>query len=321
MRKQNAICLAVLAAGLLIAGRALAGSLDPTNAPGPTMHTLQELYDLIQANQSAILSNQQRLASIETRLNVSAPDGMVLILAGTNSGTDPDSGVYSLTVDTFYMDCTSVTKAQWDAVYSWALTNGYSFDNAGAGRASSHPVQTVNWYDTVKWCNARSEKEGRAPCYTTNSFVYKTGLNVNVACNFSANGYRLPTAVEREYAARGGLSGKRFPWGDTITHSNANYYSYAVYSYDISLTRGYNPAYTNGADPYTSPVGSFPPNDYGLYDMAGNITEWCWDPSGSYRSIRGKCWYDYACFVRCGYADWTSPVYAYNCYGFRSVCR
>ncbi|MEI8207406.1 MAG: SUMF1/EgtB/PvdO family nonheme iron enzyme [Kiritimatiellales bacterium] len=322
MRKQEVKWLAVLAAGLLMAGRALAGSLDPTNAPGPTMHTLQELYDKVKENQQAILSTQLRLESIEMRISApTAPDGMVLIPAGTNSGTDPDFGAYSLTVADFCMDRSEVTKAQWDAVYAWAVTNGYRFDNAGSGKTASHPVQTVNWYDTVKWCNARSEKEGRSPCYTTNGVIYKTGQNTNADCNFFATGYRLPTNTEWEYAVRGGLSGKRFPWGDTITHSNANYNSSASYSYDVCSTRGYNPAYTNGAIPYTSVAGSFSANSYGLYDMAGNVYEWCWDQSGSDRGVRGGGWYYFAYYARCGKASWRNPDYASDSYGIRSVCR
>jgi len=92
---------------------------------------------------------------------VAAPTIPISIPGGTNSGTDPDFGAYSLTVDSFCMDKYEVTKAQWDTVYDWAITNGYSFDNSGLGKASNHPVHTVNWYDCVKWCNARSEKDGK----------------------------------------------------------------------------------------------------------------------------------------------------------------
>ncbi|MBN2683877.1 MAG: SUMF1/EgtB/PvdO family nonheme iron enzyme [Pontiellaceae bacterium] len=252
---------------------------------------------------------------------VSVPEGMVAVPAGTNSGTDPDFGAYSLTVNAFYMDATEVTKAQWDVVNTWAVTNGYSFDHVGSGKASNHPVQSVNWYDCVKWCNARSEMEGRTPCYTVSGNPYKTGQSAP-DCNFEASGYRLPTSVEWEYAARGGLQGKRFPWGDTITHSQANYYSDSSYSYDISVTSGYHPDYASGY-PYTSPAGDFSANGYGLYDMTGNVWEWCsdWFPGyeGLNRAVRGGHWYLSAYNLRCGIVDSYYPVSADGSVGFRSV--
>ena len=138
----------------------------------------------------------------------------------------------------------------------------------------------------MKWCNARSEKEGRVPAYYTDaglSVRYRSG-QVAPYVNWSS-GYRLPTEAEWEKAARGGVSGQRFPWGNTISESQANYYSRGTsyYSYDMSDT-GYNPLFNDGVYPYTSPVGTFAANGYGLYDMAGNVWQWCWDWWGSYSS-------------------------------------
>jgi len=261
------------------------------------------------------------------------PAGMVLIPAGMNIGTDPDFGAYSFTLSEFYMDRYEVTKAQWDEVYNWAITNGYSFDNEGSGKGLDHPVQRVNWYDCVKWCNARSEKEGLTPAYYINSAqstVYKTGqTNIEDDCVNWLSGYRLPKETEWEYAARGGVSGKRFPWGgDTIDHDKANYYGYPDNPYDLGYV-GYDTRYSLGDLPYTSPVGAFEAgkNGYGLYDMAGNVWEWCWDwypgYEGAIRIDRGGSWYFAAYGARVAFRDMPSdfgfPSNADHRLGFRAV--
>lgn len=215
------------------------------------------------------------------------PTGMALIPAGPfhmgdtfNDGQSDERPVHVVSVSAFYMDRYEVTKALWDTVYTWAVANGFAFDRSGAGKGPSHPVQQVNWYDMIKWCNARSEINGLTHVYYTDASqttVYKTG-RIDLSENFvkwSANGYRLPTEAEWERAARGNLINNRFPWGNTITHAQANYTSSAGYVYDVSPTLGLHPTYATGVTPYTSPVGSFPPNSYGLYDMAGNVAEWC----------------------------------------------
>ena len=160
------------------------------------------------------------------------------------------------------------------------------------------------------------------PCYTATGSTYKTGESAPV-CNFDANGYRLPTSDEWEYAARGGLSGKRFPWGDTITHDEANYISYnSWFSYDTSSTGGYHPDYDDGGKPYTSPVGSFSSNGYGLYDITGNVWEWCNTATASgFRYIQGGSWYVHANYERCGGEGWGDPNTEDYDIGFRAVCR
>jgi len=250
-------------------------------------------------------------------------------------GEAPTNAVY---VNAFFMDQYEVTKEFWDSVMAWALENGYRFDNIGYSKAANHPVHTVNWYDAVKWCNARSQKEGLTPCYYESDLgiLFKTGRTLPFV-NWDANGYRLPTEAEWEKAARGGATGHRFPWADSdnITHAQANYYSSTDSFYDTSSTRGFNPTFTDGVWPFTSPVGYFAPNGYGLYDMAGNVWEWCWDwygsyPSGSvtdphgpntgnYRVRRGGSWHESAAICQTAKRSFLTPEASYDYVGLRCV--
>ena len=278
-------------------------------------------------------------------MDPASPTNMVFIPGGAfqmgdslNDGYSYERPVHTVVLSPFYMDKYEVTKDVWDHVYSWATNNGYSFDNPGSGKATNHPVQTINWYDMVKWCNAKSQKENLDPCYTATGGVYKIGTNAP-DCEWTANGYRLPTEAEWEMAARGGAAGTRFPWrdADTVQHARANYLSDTIYSFDTSPTRGYHPMYSNGAPPFTAPVGSFEPNDYGLYDMAGNIYEWCWDKysgdyyaaspvtnpcgptSGYYRIVRGAGWNSYGNGCRTAWRANVIENLATNAFGFRLV--
>ncbi len=228
-------------------------------------------------------------------------DGLSYIPAGpfvmgrTSGDTSSNAPPTTVNVSAYKMMPTEVSKAEWDLVRNWGALHGYSDLPAGAGKEDSHPVQTISWYAAVKWCNARSEMENLTPCYYTDSartLIYRTG-NIDVAntwVRWEANGYRLPTEAEWEKAARGGVVGKRFPWGsDIISHALANFNNSGSSSYAEGTT-GTHPTFTVDPEPYTSPCGFFAANAYGLHDMAGNVYEWIWDwyDSGQYSSIGGN---------------------------------
>jgi formylglycine-generating enzyme required for sulfatase activity len=241
----------------------------------------------------------------------------------------------SVYISPMFMDRYEVWVSLYAEVREWGLLNGYSM-NAGSVRAGDHPRQNISWYDAVKWCNARSEREGLTPVYYTGTIhntVYRSGTSdlTNAMVKWDANGYRLPTEAEWEKASRGGLSGKRYPWGDTVNGTMANY-SGVTHPWSGTSPRTTPVGYYNGAQ---QGGGSDMANGFGLYDMAGNVWERCWDryssnamgesnprgpDSGSLRVLRGGSWDGATSSLRCSFRDSHSPSEALNFSGgFRCV--
>ncbi len=299
------------------------------------------------------------------------PPTMVLIPGGSfqmgdtfSEGGARELPVHTVYIDAFYLDACEVTNQQYADALNWAESQGNLISVSGgvvykynsgtsypycatntadtsscilwsgsvftveAGRAD-HPMVEVTWYGSVTYANWRSAMEGKPLCYDLSTWE----------CDFGT-GYRLPTEAEWEKAARGGLSNQRFPWGNTINHSHANYRANgSAYTYDDSpyTSYTYHPDFDDDGYPYTSPVGYFAPNGHGLYDMSGNVWEWCndWygasyysDPeatqpnpdgpaAGDYRVLRGGCWGDGASYCRATYRYYSCPGAWHSHFGFR----
>jgi formylglycine-generating enzyme required for sulfatase activity len=206
---------------------------------------------------------------------------------GSNDGSNDEKPVHSVKVSDFYINEFQVTQREWREVMGYnpsffKATKGF----LGIGRRTDEesnnlPIEQVSWYDVLVFCNKLSIKEGLIPVYSISNSTnpsnwgsVPTSRNSTwdaVTCNWNANGYRLPTEAEWEYAARGGNKFFTLSGVEGYKYSGSNNIDEVAWYWDNSGKK-------------TQPVGIKKPNELGIYDMSGNVLEWCWDYYGSYSS-------------------------------------
>ena len=217
----------------------------------------------------------------------------------------------------FEMLRTEVTQELYEAVMgvnpSWFRCDNTELDEDDLKNleknTSNYPVEYISWYDAIYFCNKLSEKKGLQPVYAVNGKidVRKWGYEPynddeiygEITQNIFANGYRLPTVEEWQYAARGGQ----------------------MYRYSGSDNLGSVGWYYNNSGRVTHPVAQKRPNDYGLYDMSGNVREWCWDSNGDNcnRYYCGGCWFNSDNYCEVDSRDYSFADHGNDCIGFRLV--
>lgn len=242
------------------------------------------------------------------KTDLQIPENFVLIKGGSFQMGSPESEAWrsadetqhAVTVRDFYMSKYELTQKEYEEIMG---------NNPSNFRADNLPVENISWLDAVAYCNARSEKDGLNPVYTIDG--------QNVSWDRSANGYRLPTESEWEYACRAGTT-TPFYMENSPSAEEANYYGH--YPYEIEdhyFSQGNLEVKPGKYRQTTVPVDNFSENPYGLYNMHGNVSEWVWDYYGEYptdaqtdpagpsagtlRVYRGGGWNDFAKNMRSAY--------------------
>ena len=273
----------------------------------------------------------------EQLITVPATDGYPM---GWGGISDDEIPVHTVSLDQFRIGKYEVSYGLWKEVMDWAVASGgYTFTNSGrtggcypapCDNTDMHPVTEISWRDCIAWCNAYSEMEGLEPVYYTSSDqteVYRSSLpgsNMrNDYVDWSANGYRLPTEAEWEYAARYISEGLVSPGGKHSGYNIASATDSCAWYYQNSVSG-------------THPGGELIPNSLGAYDMSGNVWEFCWDWFGEYPSVsqdnphgpnegmdrikRGGAWNGYESYCQTSYRGRIRSIDSFYNTGFR-LCR
>ncbi|MBN2533092.1 MAG: SUMF1/EgtB/PvdO family nonheme iron enzyme [Spirochaetales bacterium] len=208
------------------------------------------------------------------------PENFVLVKGGTFKSTETNYSGTIITISDFYISKYEITQKEWIEVMR---------SNPSEFKGDNLPVEMVSWYDCVEYCNKRSIKEGLKPYYNIdknkkdpNNKSDIDDIKWMVTINKGANGYRLPTEAQWEYASSGGRESKSYLYSGSNNADDVAWYW--ENSGDKPLTGYWNFEMIENNHNKTKPVGLKIPNELGLYDMSGNVREWCWDWYGDWLS-------------------------------------